>query len=108
MYTDLVKQAIRYVETIIELEEEINNPDRFDREMIQMRDKARGFAHTAFIDATNRMSRSLYKAEKDNSFFGNVIIPQGNGHYSRPPYTKFAMQFAMSYYFYLHPELLTE
>ena len=104
-YDDLVKQAIRYVETILELQDEISHPDRYDKELIMTRDRARGFAHTAFIDVTNKMSRELAGAGKDNKFFASVIIKLPNGSYSRPQYTLFAMQFAMSYYLSRHPEL---
>lgn len=104
-YDDLVKQAIRYVETILELEDEMSHPDRYDKDLIVTRDRARGFAHNAFIDVTNKMSRELARAGKDNRFFTSVITKLPNGSYSRPPYTLFAMQFAMSYYTGKHPEL---
>ncbi len=104
-YNELVKQAVRYVETILELVDEVNHPERYDKDLIQMRDRARGFAHNAFIDATNRMSRELNRAGEDNKFFASVITKLSDGSYSRPPYTLFAMQFAMSYYLSRHPEL---
>lgn len=104
-YENLVKQSIRYVETILELEEEMSHPDRYDKDLIVTRDRARGFAHTVFIDTTNKMSLELSRAGKDNAFFASVITRLSDGSYSRPPYTLFAMQFAMSYYLGRHPEL---
>lgn len=105
VYEDLVKQATRYVETILELDYEARNQQNYDPEMVSTKDRERRFAHNAFIDATNRMSRELDRAGEDNSAFAKVIFRLPDGTYSRPPYTLFAMQFAMSYYMMKHPNL---
>lgn len=105
VYDDLVKQSIRYVETILELDSEARNQINYDPEVVMRKDQERRFAHNAFIDATNRMSRELAKAGEDNSFFASIITKLPDGSYSRPPYTVFAMQFAMSYYVAQHPSL---
>ena len=105
VYNELVKQSIRYVETILELDYEARNKVDYDPEVVMRKDQERRFAHNAFIDTTNRMSRELAKAGEDNSFFASIITKLPDGSYSRPPYTLFAMQFAMSYYLAQHPEL---
>ncbi len=105
VYENLVRSAIRYVETILELDYEARNNTSYDPETVSRKDQERRFAHNAFIDATNMMSRELARADKDNTFFATVITRLPDGTYSRPPYTLFAMQFAMSYYLMKHPEL---
>lgn len=105
VYYELVRQSIRYVETILELDYEARNQVNYDPEVVMRKDQERRFAHNAFIDTTNRMSRELAKAGEDNSFFASIITKLPDGSYSRPPYTLFAMQFAMSYYLAQHPEL---
>lgn len=105
VYDDLVKQATRYVETILELDYEAKNKVNYDPETVAAKDRQRRLAHNAFIDSTNRMSRELYRAGEDNSAFAKVINKLPDGTYSRPPYTLFAMQFAMSYYTMKHPDL---
>lgn len=79
VYDELVKQSIRYVETILELDYEVRNQINYDPEVVMRKDQERRFAHNAFIDSTNKMSRELAKAGEDNSFFASIItkLPDG-------------------------------
>jgi len=75
MFFNMVKQSFRYMQTIIDLEEEKSKGYGSDEHA--EKDKARTICHNATIDSINAWSRSLARAGVDNSFlapvFGNRV-----------------------------------
>ena len=89
MFFSMIRQCFRYVETIIELQEEKENG--YGTEEHRQKDEERGKCHTATIDSVNAWSRALAKSGLDNSFMSSIL----SNPPVRPVYGMFAVGLAL-------------
>ena len=90
LFMKMVRQSFEYVETIIDLQEAREESGIGSQES-QNKDKRRGDCHKATIDVINAWSRSLARAETDNSFLRSVFQ-------NRVTYGLFAVGLALDIY----------
>ena len=92
LFFNMVRQAFRYVETIIDLQEV--KEEGLGTDEHKQKDDERGRCHTATIDSTNMWSRALAKAGIDNGFMSSVLSTPPN----RAVYGMFAVGLALDIY----------
>ncbi len=92
-FFNLVKQSFRYLETIKDLQDARDDGGIGSKES-QEKDLLRGRCHDATIDSINQWSRSLARADIDNSFMSGILSTPPN----RAVYGMFAIGLALDIY----------